>query len=153
MAGLSYAGSKAKVSTPKKSSGTKPPKTDIGAENPVSGKDWNNYFKDKYGAGNVQWKPNSFEDIITNPQRLYGCTPNEIKSMLGDGWSFKSYGSNGLGWEFYSSEGRIFYHAGGGIHGGSYYGYATGPTERVKIVDDMYIRTFDDKATIIPRDK
>ncbi|WP_083244366.1 T7SS effector LXG polymorphic toxin [Enterococcus ureilyticus] len=153
MAGLSYAGSKAKVSTPKKSSGTKPPKTDFGAENPVSGKDWNNYFKDKYGAGNVQWKPNSFEDIITNPQRLYGCTPNEIKSMLGDGWSFKSYGSNGLGWEFYSSEGRIFYHAGGGIHGGSYYGYATGPTGRVKIVDDMYIRTFDDKATIIPRDK
>jgi hypothetical protein len=137
----------------KKSSGGNPPKTDFGAETPVSGKDWNNYFKDKYGAGNVQWKPSSFEDIITNPQRLYGCTPNEIKSILGDGWSFKSYGSNGLGWEFYSSEGRIFYHAGGGIHGGSYYGYATGPTGRVKIVDDTYIRTPDDKATIIPRDK
>ncbi|MEE9782988.1 T7SS effector LXG polymorphic toxin [Listeria seeligeri] len=128
---------------------TNPPK----AKQTVNGKKWNNYFKEKYGAGNVQWKPNSFEDIINNPQRLYGSTPKEIRSMLGDNWFFKSYGSNGLGWEFYSSEGRIFYHAGGGIHGGPYYGYATGPTGRVKIVDDSYIRTPDDKATIIERDK
>ncbi|MBF2473173.1 hypothetical protein IA868_08315 [Listeria welshimeri] len=119
----------------------------------VSGEKWNNYFKEKYGAGNVQWKPNSFQDIIDNPQRLFGSTPNEIKSILGDNWSFKPYGSNGLGWEFFSSEGRIFYHAGGGIHIGSYYGYATGPTGKVKIVDDFYLRTPDDKATIIIRDK
>lgn len=119
----------------------------------VSGEKWNNYFKEKYGAGNVQWKPNSFQDIIDNPQRLFGSTPNEIKSILGDNWSFKPYGSNGLGWEFFSSEGRIFYHAGGGIHIGSYYGYATRPTRKVKIVDDFYLRTPDDKATIIIRDK
>ncbi|MBC1693910.1 hypothetical protein HCJ06_08555 [Listeria welshimeri] len=73
--------------------------------------------------------------------------------MLGDNWSFKPYGSNGLGWEFFSSEGRIFYHAGGGIHIGSYYGYATRPTRKVKIVDDFYLRTPDDKATIIIRGK
>lgn len=47
-----------------------PPKADFGVKNPVSGKDWNNYFKDKYGAGNVNWKPSSFEDIIVNPQKL-----------------------------------------------------------------------------------
>ena len=47
-------------------------KTDFGAENPVSGQDWNNYFKNKYGNENVQWKPASFDDIIANPERLYG---------------------------------------------------------------------------------
>lgn len=100
----------------------------------------------------MQWKPNSFQDIIDNPQRLWGCTPSEIESILGDGWQFKTYGSNGQGWEFYSSEGSIFYHAGGGIHGGAYYGFGTGPSGRVKLVDGNYIYFPDDRATIIPRD-
>ena len=124
------------------------------SQSPMFGDDWNNYFKEKYGAGNVQWKPTSFQDIIDNPQRLWGCTPSEIQAILGDGWSFKTYGSNGQGWEFYSSKGSIFYHTGGGLHGdGTYYGFSTGPTGRVKIVDDQYIPTLNDKATIIPRDK
>lgn len=118
----------------------------------VTGEDWNNYFKEKYGASNVQWKPNSFQDIIDNPQRLWGCTPSEIESILGDGWQFKTYGSNGQGWEFHSPQGRVFYHAGGGIHGGSYYGFGTGPTGVVKLVDGEYIYFPDEKSTIIPRD-
>lgn len=123
------------------------------AKNPMLGEDWNNYFKEKYGAGNVQWKPTSFQDIIDNPQRLWGCTPNEIQSILGDGWSFKTYGSNGQGWEFYSSKGRIYYHAGGGIHGGSYYGISNGIDGKIKLVDGEYIYFPDEKANIIQRDK
>lgn len=152
MAGLSYAGSKAKVSTPKKSSGTKPPKTDFGAENPVSGKDWNNYFKDKYGAGNVQWKPTSFDDIIANPERLYGSTKNEVKSVLGSGWIEDTYGSAGNGWKFINKgDGMIFYHPGEGIHVGSYYGFSSGTTGRVKVIrpSDNYVPTLDDGATLV----
>ena len=29
-----------------------------------------------------------------------GCTPSQIQTILGDGWSFKTYGSNRQGWEF-----------------------------------------------------
>ena len=117
----------------------------------MSGEDWNNYFKVKYGEGNVSWKPNSLEDIMTNPERLYGSTQNEIRSILGEGWTEGVYGSNGQGWKFTSPDGSVFYHAGGGIHGGSYYGFSTGPTGKVKIIkpSDNYIPTLDDGATVI----
>ncbi|MGX7264553.1 hypothetical protein [Enterococcus crotali] len=139
-----------KKNTPKKTSGTNPTKTDFGAENPVSGKDWNDYFKDKYGAGKVNWKPNSLEDIISNPERLYGSTKNEIKSILGEGWTEASYGSAGTGWKFTNDgDGMVFYHPGDGIHGGSYYGFSTGDTDKVKIVGEDYIDFSNDKATFI----
>ena len=80
-----------------KASESTPPKTDFGAENPVFGQDWNNYFKDKYGAGNVQWKPTTLNDIVANPERLYGSTKNEIKSILGPEWVEDTYGSAGNG--------------------------------------------------------
>ncbi|EGP8955261.1 hypothetical protein I0239_002908, partial [Listeria monocytogenes] len=66
----------------------------------VNGEKWNNYFKEKYGAGNVQWKPSSFEDIIINPERLYGSTKKEVRQMLGEGWKEETYGSAGNGWKF-----------------------------------------------------
>lgn len=152
MAGLSYASYKVttKTGVPEKVSGAKAPKTDFGAENPVSGKDWNNYFKEKYGAGNVQWKPNSIEDIISSPERLYGSTKNEIKSILGEGWTESTYGSAGNGWKFTNDgDGMVFYHPGDGIHGGTYYGFSTGDTGKVKIVGEDYIDFSNDKATII----
>lgn len=121
------------------------------AKSPMFGDDWYNYFSEKYGTGNVTWKPNSLEDIIKNPERLWGSTPSEISSILGDGWSFKTYGTNGQGWQFYSSQGSVFYHTGGGLHGGgSYYGFSTS-LGRVKIVDQFYIPTVDDRATIVWR--
>ncbi len=127
-----------------------PSKTDFGAENSVSDQEWNKYFKDKYGAGNVKWKPNSLEDIIANPKRLYGSTKNEIKSILGEGWTEASYGSAGTGWKFTNDgDGMVFYHPGDGIHGGSYYGFSTGDTGKVKIVGEDYIDFSNDKATII----
>lgn len=152
MAGLSYASYKVTTGTgvPEKVSGAKAPKTDFGAENPVSGKDWNNYFKEKYGAGNVQWKPNSIEDLISSPERLYGSTKNEIKSILGEGWTESTYGSAGNGWKFTNDgDGMVFYHPGDGIHGGPYYGFSTGDTGKVKIVGEDYIDFSNDKATII----
>lgn len=120
----------------------------------ATGEDWNNYFKDKYGAGNVSWKPNSLDDIIQYPERLYGATASEVKSMLGEGWTEGTYGSNGKGWKFTSSDGSVFYHAGGGVHGGSYYGFSTGPTGKVKIIKsiDNYIPTVVDGATVIQID-
>ncbi|MBX8936969.1 pre-toxin TG domain-containing protein [Enterococcus gilvus] len=133
-----------------KASESTPPKTDFGAENPVFGQDWNNYFKDKYGAGNVQWKPTSFDDIVANPERLYGSSKNEIKSILGEGWTEASYGSAGNGWKFTNGgDVMVFYHPGDGIHGGSYYGFSTGGTGKVKIVGEDYIDFSNDKATII----
>lgn len=126
------------------------PKTDFGAENPVSGQDWNNYFKNKYGAADVKWKPNSLEDIISNSERLYRSTKNEIKSILGDGWTEASYGSAGNGWKFTNDgDGMVFYHPGDGIRGGSYYGFSTGDTGKVKVVGEDYIDFSNDKATII----
>ena len=117
--------------------------------NPMFGEDWYEDLQNKYGVENVQWKPNSLQDIINNPKRLWGCTPSEIASILGDEWSFKTYGTNGQGWEFYSSQGSVFYHTGGGLHGeGSYYGVST-LLGRVKIVDEFYVPTADDRATII----
>ncbi|MBF2442458.1 LXG domain-containing protein [Listeria innocua] len=121
----------------------------------VNGEKWNNYFKEKYGAGNVQWKPSSFEDIIINPERLYGSTKKEVRQMLGEGWREDSYGRNGLGWKFTNEgDGMVFYHAGGGVHKSSYYGYSTGPTGKVKIIksSDGYIPTLDDTGKIITID-
>lgn len=116
----------------------------------VSGKQWNNYFKEKYGAGNVQWKPTSFDDIVANPERLYGSTKKEISRMLGEGWKEGTYGSTGKGWKFTNEgDGMVFYHPGEGIHGGSYYGFSTGDTGKVKIVGENYIDFSSDKATII----
>ncbi|MGY3779293.1 T7SS effector LXG polymorphic toxin [Isobaculum melis] len=121
------------------------------AQQPVIGEQWNKYFQEKYGAENVRWKPTSFEDIIINPERLYGSTKEEIRSILGDGWIEGVYGSKGTGWKFTSSEGSIFYHGGGGVHDGTYYGFSNGVNGRVKIVKqkDGYNPTSDDKATII----
>ncbi|WP_271006925.1 T7SS effector LXG polymorphic toxin [Listeria seeligeri] len=116
----------------------------------VSGEKWNNYFKEKYGAKNVQWKPTSFDDIVANPERLYGSTKKEISKMLGEGWKEGTYGSTGKGWKFTNEgDGMVFYHPGEGIHSGSYYGFSTGDTGKVKIVGENYIDFSSDKATII----
>ncbi|WP_413366196.1 ribonuclease YeeF family protein [Lysinibacillus sp. 3P01SB] len=129
-------------------------KVDFGAENPVSGQDWNNYFKDKYGNGNVQWKPTSFDDIITNPEKLYGSTKSEVKSTLGPNWVEGVYGRNGSGWKFTNPDGSVFYHGGGGVHKGSYYGFSNGQTKKVKIykIEDGYVPTIDDKGKAIQID-
>ncbi|MBC1514527.1 hypothetical protein HCJ48_00050 [Listeria sp. FSL L7-1510] len=63
-----------------------------------------------------------------------------------------TYGSAGGGWKFINKgDGMIFYHPGGGIHKGSYYGFSSGKTGRVKIVSpsDNYAPTTDDGATVI----
>ena len=114
------------------------------------GDEWYTYLKGKYGANNVQWKPNSAQDILDNPIKLKGLSIDELSRILGSGWTKGTYGSNGLGWKFTKDDISIFYHAGGGIHGGSYYGISSGATGKIKIVDpSTYIPTSDDKAEII----
>ncbi|MHC5215546.1 hypothetical protein ACYSNR_02695 [Enterococcus sp. LJL128] len=56
-----------------KDKGTVNTKTDFGAENPVSGNDWNNYFKEQYGIDNVRWKnPVTIDEIFDTPSFLLG---------------------------------------------------------------------------------
>lgn len=120
------------------------------AKQPISGEQWNSYFKEKYGAENVQWKANSFSEIVVHPERLYGATKSEVKAMLGEGWVEDTYGSAGGGWKFINTgDGSVFYHPGGGIHSGSYYGFSSGDTGKIKIVGNDYINFLNDKATII----
>jgi len=123
--------------------------SNLNPKNPMTGDDWYNYFSEKYGKNNVLWKPTSYEDIIKNPQKLYGSTQSEIASILGEGWTVGTYGTNQNGWKFTNGDGMVFYHDGGGIHGGSYYGFSSGATGKVKIVGGDYIPLDGDKATII----
>ena len=119
------------------------------AKSPMFGDDWNNYFGEKYGQSNVAWKPNCLDDILQTPQRLYGATQSEVASMLGEGWTVGVYGSSKNGWKFTNGDKMVFYHAGGGLHGGSYYGFSSGTIGKVKIVGCDYIPLVGDKATII----
>ncbi|MBP2100750.1 hypothetical protein [Enterococcus rivorum] len=94
----------------KKTSGAKPHKTDFGVENPVSGQDWNNYFKDKYGAGNVQRKNpvSSIGELMDTPSSLINFNPADVADFVKrEGWAttpLKKGGSEGIPYE----EGRGF---------------------------------------------
>jgi hypothetical protein len=133
--GLTVAAVRNAQTASKKASGANPPKTDFGAENPVSGKDWNNYFKDKYGAGNVKWKNpvNSVDDIINTPSSLTNVNPTDIVEFVQkEGWTvtpLKKGGNAGVPYEqgggfsmnppagTSGSSRYIQYHPGGGHHG------------------------------------
>jgi len=118
----------------------------------LSGAEWNDYFQEKYGPQNVKWMPQSFEQIIENPQTLYGCTQSEVAKILGDGWTASTYGNSGTGWKFINNDHpdlMVFYHNADGVHGGAYYGFSTSVTGTVKIVGNDYIPLPGDKATII----
>lgn len=59
-------------------------------------------------------------------------------------------GSNGGGWKLMNGDVSIFYHPGGGKHGGSYYGISSGATGKIKVVNpETYIPLKGDRATII----
>ena len=113
-----------------------------------TGDEWYEYFNGRYGKGNVTWKPTSFDDILQNPERLYGSTQKEIADILGDGWTAGNYGVTGTGWKFTNGDGMVFYHS-GGRHDGAYYGFSTGATGKVKIVGEGYVPLPGDKATVI----
>jgi hypothetical protein len=98
------------------------------------------------GAGKAL---NSVDDIVKNPQSLYGKSKADVSKILGDGWTEGTYGSSKTGWKFTKGDQSIFYHPGGGRHGGSYYGYSSGATGKIKIVGPDYAPLPGDKATII----
>jgi RHS repeat-associated protein len=93
----------------------------------------------------------SFDDIVANPKFLLGRTADEIGSILGDGWTKGAYGSSKTGWKFMGpNDGQsIFFHPGGGRHGGSYYGFSSGKLGKTKVVGAGYKPLTGDKATII----
>lgn len=60
------------------------------AKQPVSGEQWNSYFKEKYGAENVQWKTpvKSVSQIMDIPSVLWNTNPNDIAEMMKkEGWT------------------------------------------------------------------
>lgn len=125
-------------------------KTNFDNEIPRSGSEWNEYLKGKYGADNVHWNINSVDDIFSDPTRLKGYTVDELQKVLGNDWTRGVYGSNGGGWKLTNGDISIFYHPGGGKHGGSYYGISSGATGKIKVVNpETYIPLKGDKATII----
>ncbi|MBM7688977.1 hypothetical protein BCR24_09890 [Enterococcus ureilyticus] len=101
----SVKGKPSKVKAPGKASGANSPKTDFGAENPVSGKDWNNYFKNKYGAGNVHWKNpvSSISELMDTPGSLINVNPADVTDFVKrEGWTvtpLKKGGSAGIPYE------------------------------------------------------
>jgi len=125
-------------------------KTNFNNEIPRSGAEWNEYLKGKYGADNVRWNINSVDDIFSDPTRLKGYTVDELQTILGNDWTRGVYGSNGGGWKLMNGDISIFYHPGGGKHGGSYYGISSGATGKIKVVNpETYIPLKGDKATVI----
>jgi hypothetical protein len=101
------------------------------------------------------WKPakviiKSFDDLVAHPKMLWGKTADQVGEILGEGWKRGAYGSKGTGWKFTKGDQSIFFHPGGGVHKGSYYGYSSGRLGKVKIVGKDYVPTVDDKAKIIP---
>ena len=125
-------------------------KTNFDNEIPRSGAEWNEYLKEKYGADNVHWNINSVDDIFRDPTRLKGYTADELQKVLGNDWTRGVYGSNGGGWKLMNGDVSIFYHPGGGKHGGSYYGISSGATGKIKVVNpETYIPLKGDRATII----
>ena len=125
-------------------------KTNFDNEIPRSGSEWNEYLKGKYGADNVHWNINSVDDVFSDPTRLKGYTADELQKVLGNDWTRSVYGSNGGGWKLMNGDISIFYHPGGGKHGGSYYGISSGATGKIKVVNpETYIPLKGDNATII----
>ena len=73
-----------------------------------------------------------------------------MQKVLGNDWTRGVYGSNGGGWKLMNGDVSIFYHPGGGKHGGSYYGISSGATGKIKVVNpETYITLKGDRATII----
>ncbi|MDQ2087480.1 hypothetical protein RBH29_13695 [Herbivorax sp. ANBcel31] len=91
----------------------------------------------------------SVDDIISNPKNLYGKSKSDVSKILGDGWTEGAYGSSKTGWKFTKGDQSIFYHPGGGVHVGSYYGYSSGATGKIKIVGSDYVPISGDKARVI----
>lgn len=121
----------------------------------LSGEEGYRYFQDTYGADNVNWNVNSFDDMLNHPTSLRGYSADEIGQILGDGWTRSTYGSNGSGWKFIEdahSDNMVFYHGGGGVHEGAYWGVKSGKTGTIKVVNtSTYVPLPKDKATIVYR--
>ena len=113
-------------------------KYDFGAENPVTGEEWNKYFQDKYGKENVRWKNTiTTNEIFTTPSSLWNKNPKEIAEYLkGQGWTvtpLKKGKNKGIPYEkgggysmnppkeISGSSKYVQFHPGGGHHGESAY--------------------------------
>lgn len=123
------------------------------AQIPRTGAEWNDYYKSKHGDGNTTWvtELKSYDDILSNPKALWGKSADEVGRTLGDGWTIGTYGSAGTGWKYTNGDKSVFYHPGGGVHEGSYIGFSSGQTGKVKVVGPDYKPLPGDKATVIQK--
>lgn len=119
------------------------------AKQPISGEQWNSYFKEKYGAENVQWQTpvKSVSQIMDTPSVLWKSTPTDIAEfMKKEGWTvtpLKQGGSSGILYEegggfsmnppsgASGSSQYIQYHPGGGHHGSYPYYKVSAPNQPV----------------------
>ena len=91
----------------------------------------------------------AFDDFVSNPEKLYGKSADEVEKLLGPGWKKGSYGSDGTGWKFIKGDKMVAYHPGGGRHVGSYYKLSSSKVGKIKLVGADYVPTLNDKAVII----
>ncbi|MEG0498217.1 MAG: hypothetical protein RR541_09505, partial [Carnobacterium sp.] len=109
----------------------------------------NSYFKEKYGAENVQWQTpvKSVSQIMDTPSVLWKSTPTDIAEfMKKEGWTvtpLKQGGSSGILYEegggfsmnppsgASGSSQYIQYHPGGGHHGSYPYYKVSAPNQPV----------------------
>jgi len=92
-------------------------------------------------------KITSINDIIANPDLLIGHSKADVAALLDETWTEGVYG--GSGWKFVKDDQSIFYHPGGGIHVGSYYGCSSAQQGKHKFVSrDTYHPIDGDKATV-----
>ena len=134
-----------------------PDNTNVSNENAsakslIYGNEWYRYLQSKYGSESVEWNINSFEDIGHHPTSLRGYSADEIGRILGEGWTRGVYGRNGSGWKYTQDahpNNSVFYHGGGGEHGGAYWGVSYNNI-KIKVVNShTYISTPNDDALII----
>ena len=93
----------------------------------------------------------NLKNIVKNPTILYEKGSYTVGNGLGAGWTKGSYGKSGIGWKFTDGKGNSVFTHRGGRHKGSYWGFSTGKTGKVKVVGKDYLPLPGDKATIIKK--
>lgn len=93
---------------------------------------------------------NSFEDILNNPEKIWGKSMEDVEKILDDGWIKGTYGSKKTGWALRKYDKMIAYHPGDGIHIGNYYKISSSAKGIIKVVGPNY-RIFPNETAIIVR--
>ncbi|NOW95867.1 RHS repeat domain-containing protein, partial [Mucilaginibacter sp. SG564] len=102
----------------------------------------------KVAEGSIELK--SFGDLQANPKGIWGKSADEVGNILGDGWT-KSPLNDGEGWKFTQDgkDGFVSFTEGSGRHGNTPYYKINSGSGKIKVVDDSYKPTANDKSKIV----